>query len=166
MWGQELCRKVENKGLTENSDSIKNSFVWIRHCSTRCWVSSAFFVKSSRPTCFWRPHEPRQRICDLESAEFEYLLPFWSIYSACVCMCMLSRVWLFVTPLTVANQAPLSMAFPRQYWSVLLFPPPGDFSNPGIQPVSLASSVLAGGFFTIVPSRKTHLFCILYIYSF
>ena len=44
MWGQELRRKVQNKGFTENDDSIKNSFVWIRYCSTRCWVSSAFFV--------------------------------------------------------------------------------------------------------------------------
>ena len=51
-------------------------------------------------------------------------------------------------------------------WSVLPFPPPRDFSNPGIQPVSLVSSVLAGGFFAIVPSGKTRLFCILYIYSF
>ena len=35
----------------------------------------------------------------------------------------LSRVRLFVTPWTVANQAPLSMAFSRQeYWSGLPFP--------------------------------------------
>ena len=31
-----------------------------------------------------------------------------------VYVCMLSHVWLCVTPLTVANQAPLSMVFPRQ----------------------------------------------------
>ena len=40
---------------------------------------------------------------------------------------MHSRVWLFVTPGTVAHQVPLSMGFPRQYWSGLPFPPPGDF---------------------------------------
>ena len=29
------------------------------------------------------------------------------------------------------------MAFPRQeYWSGLLFPPPGDLPDPGIEPVS------------------------------
>ena len=37
----------------------------------------------------------------------------------------LSDVWLFVTPWTVALQAPLSMEFSRQeYWSELLFPSP------------------------------------------
>ena len=35
---------------------------------------------------------------------------------------------------TVAHQAPLSMGFPRLYWSGLPFPFPGDLSNPGIEP--------------------------------
>ena len=47
----------------------------------------------------------------------------------------LSRVWLFVTPWTVAHQAPLSMEFSRQeYWSGLPFPSPGDLPNSGIEP--------------------------------
>ena len=47
----------------------------------------------------------------------------------------LSRVQLFVTPWTVAYQAPLSMGFSRQeYWSVLPFPSPGDLPDPGIKP--------------------------------
>ena len=38
-------------------------------------------------------------------------------------------------PPFVAHQAPLSMGFPRQeYWNGLLFPPPGDLPNPGIEP--------------------------------
>ena len=49
----------------------------------------------------------------------------------------LSRVRLFVTPWTVAYQAPQSMEFSRQeYWSGLPFPSPGDLPNPGIEPVS------------------------------
>ena len=53
---------------------------------------------------------------------------------------LLSRVWLFATPWTVAYQAPPSMEFSRQeYWSVLLFPPPGDLPDPGIEPGSPAS---------------------------
>ena len=45
----------------------------------------------------------------------------------------LSRVWLFVTPWTVAYQAPQSMRFSRQeYWSGLPFPFPGDLPDPGI----------------------------------
>ena len=52
-------------------------------------------------------------------------------------MKVLSRVQLFVTPWTVACQAPPSMEFSRQeYWSGLPFPSPGDLPNPGIEPVS------------------------------
>jgi len=49
----------------------------------------------------------------------------------------LNRVWLFVTPWTVAHQAPLSMGFSRQeYWNWLPFPSPGGLPNPGIKPRS------------------------------
>ena len=52
-------------------------------------------------------------------------------------MKLLSRVWLFVTPWTVAYQAPLSMEFSRQeYWSGLPFPSPGDLPDPGNEPGS------------------------------
>ena len=52
---------------------------------------------------------------------------------------LLSRVRLFVTPETVAYQAPLSMEFARQeYWSGLPFPSPGDRLNPGIELTSPA----------------------------
>ena len=51
----------------------------------------------------------------------------------------LSRVQLFVTPWTVAHQAPPSMGFSRQeYWSGLPFPSPGDLPDPGIEPRSPA----------------------------
>ena len=63
--------------------------------------------------------------------------------------CMLSHVQLFATPWTVAHQDPLPMGFPRQeYWRGLLFPPPGDLPNPGIQPMSAMPLALARGFFT------------------
>ena len=48
-----------------------------------------------------------------------------------------SRVQLFVTPWTVALQAPLFMGFSRkEYCSELPFPPLGDLPNPRIKPVS------------------------------
>ena len=54
-----------------------------------------------------------------------------------------------VTPWTVAHQAPLSMGFSRQeYWSGLPCPPPGDLPDSGIEPRSLMSPALAGGFLT------------------
>ena len=41
------------------------------------------------------------------------------------------------------------MGFSRQkYWSGLPFPTQGGLPNPGIEPMSLVSSALAGGFFT------------------
>ena len=44
---------------------------------------------------------------------------------------------LFVTPWTIAHQAPLSMEFSRQeYWSRLPFPTPGSLPDPGIEPTS------------------------------
>ena len=57
-------------------------------------------------------------------------------------------------PRTVARQAPLSVGFSRQeHWSGLPFPSPGDLPNPGIEPTSLASPALAGGFFTTSATR-------------
>ena len=44
-----------------------------------------------------------------------------------------------MTPWTVAHQAPLSREFSRQEdWSGLPCPPPGDLSEPGIEPRSPA----------------------------
>ena len=59
---------------------------------------------------------------------------------------------LSVTPWTVAYQVLLTIEFSRQeYWSGLPFPPPEDTPDPGIEPASLASSALAGRFFTTGP---------------
>ena len=53
-----------------------------------------------------------------------------------------SRVWLFVTPGTVACQARLLMGFSKQeYWSRLPCPPPGDRPHPEIEPKSPALQV-------------------------
>ena len=50
-----------------------------------------------------------------------------------------SALSIFLTPWTVACQAPLSMEFSRQeYWSGLPFPSPGDLPYLGIEPGSLA----------------------------
>ena len=55
----------------------------------------------------------------------------------------------FLTPWTIACQAPLSMGFSRQqYQSGLPRPPLGDPPNPGIEPTSLMSPALLGEFLT------------------
>ena len=38
----------------------------------------------------------------------------------------------------------------QEYWSGLAFLTPGDLPDPGIEPSSLASPALTGGFFTTV----------------
>ena len=51
----------------------------------------------------------------------------------------LSHVQLFVTPWTVAYQAPPSMGFSKQeYWYGFPFPSPGNLPNPRIKPGSPA----------------------------
>ena len=68
------------------------------------------------------------------------------------CMCVCSVMSDSAIPWTVACRAPLSMGFPRQeYWSGLPLPTPGDLPYSGMEPMSLESSALAGGFLTTVP---------------
>ena len=65
----------------------------------------------------------------------------------CVCVCAQSRyhVRVFVTPWTVAHQAPLPVEFSRQeYWSGLPFHFPGDLPHLGVEPTSLVSVSCTG----------------------
>ena len=55
-----------------------------------------------------------------------------------------------------------STGFPRQkYWSQLPFPFPGDLPDPGIEPPSFMSPVLADGFFTSESPEKLQWCCVL-----
>ena len=64
-----------------------------------------------------------------------WLINSYLVLCVCVCVCLsFSHIQLFVTPWTIACQAPLSMGFSRQeYWRGLPFPSPGDLPNPGIE---------------------------------
>ena len=74
----------------------------------------------------------------------EFFLVLFVVTHPCIpnvlcCAWLLSHVGLFVTPWTVACQAPLSIGFFRQeYWNGLPCPPPGYLPNPGIKPSSPA----------------------------
>ena len=58
-------------------------------------------------------------------------------------------------PWAIAHQAPLSMGFPsQQYWSVLLFSPPGDFPDKGIKSTSPVSPALQADSLPTEPSGK------------
>ena len=75
----------------------------------------------------------------------------WKLKVGYLCnvrVCLLCHVQPFVIPWTIAHQTPLSLEFPRQEileWVAISYS--RGSSNPGIKPVSLASSALAGRFF-------------------
>ena len=62
---------------------------------------------------------------------------------ACKRAVLLQCVRLCVTQWMVAHQAPLSMVGGdrQEYWSGLLWLPPGYLPDPGIEPVSLTSNL-------------------------
>ena len=88
---------------------------------------------------------------------YSWIVLEWSV---CACSVMPDSWW--AHGLYVAHQAPLSMEFSRQeYWSGLLFPPPEDLPDLGIEPMfNLASLALVGRFFTTEPQGKPHLYLI------
>ena len=74
---------------------------------------------------------------------------------------LLCHVQFFVTPWTVAHQAPLSMGlFRQEYWSELPFPSPADLPNPVVETAPPVYPALAGCFFTTEPPGKPPSFCL------
>ena len=100
-------------------------------------------------------------VSDLKSCPPSHsrLLPNRELSPACGLHCF-SRVRLFATPGAAARQVPPSVGFSRQeYGSGLLFPSPGDLPDPGIEPPSLRSPALAGGFFTTSSTWEAPISC-------
>ena len=98
------------------------------------------------PPVFPRLHRPKNKkplimtscnfMGDFIAFSTQFLMCAWS----------LSHIRLFVTPWTVARQAPLCIGFSRQeYWRGLPFASPGNLPDPGIKPESPS---LAGGVLT------------------
>ena len=48
-----------------------------------------------------------------------------------------------------------------EHWSGLPFPPPGDLPDAGIEPASLMSPALAGGFFTTSDTWEASIFMVI-----
>ena len=64
-------------------------------------------------------------------------MALYVFYHAMLMLSCFSHVRLFVTPWSIARQAPLPMEFCRQeYWSGLPFPPSGAPPDPGMETVS------------------------------
>ena len=71
-----------------------------------------------------------------KKSQFEKAVCLLGKMKLCVCTCLVTQSCpaLFVTPWTVADQAPLSMGFSRQeYCSGLPFPFPRDLPDLGIK---------------------------------
>ena len=134
--------KQEEKALPHPGPGVQHlprpirAAYWQEHnqngiCAT-AWVSN--MGKNDPTSSLW------------DSFSFLPLLP--SLVYVFSCSVVSSDLW---PPWTVAHQAPLPMEFSRQeYWRGLPFPLPGDPPNPGIEPVTLRSSALAGRFFTTI----------------
>ena len=85
-----------------------------------------------------------------------FLNDFPSDYCVSVCY-LLSHVWLFLTPWTVASQAPPSVEFSRQEcWSGWPYSSPGDLPRHRDLPTSLMS-LASGRFFTISATWEAYL---------
>ena len=71
-----------------------------------------------------------------------------------VCSQLLSHVHLFLTPWTMARQAPLSGIFQARILEWVAISYSRGLLDPGIKPTSLMSLTLEGRFFTTVPPGK------------
>ena len=90
----------------------------------------------------------------------------WILWVFCIFVCVLSHVQFFTMLWTVACQVPLSMGvFRQEYWSGLLFPPPGDLPKPGIKPTSPISPAVQVDSLPTEPSEKPILYFICIIVS-
>ena len=85
------------------------------------------------------------------------------ISTLCVCSVLQSCLTLFdLVDGSPPGSSARGILFPSQeYWSWLSFPAPEDLPDPEIQPLSLAPTALAGGFFTIAPHGKAYFYLAL-----
>ena len=98
-----------------------------------------------------------------------YQLSISYLFYMCVCAymhahCVLSRVWLFWNPLD--SSPPTVGIFRPEYWNGLPFTTQGDHPDPGIEPESLVSPELTGGFFTTTLPGKPLSISYMVMYMF
>ena len=105
------------------------------HRDTQSWTRLSDWTEMS--SLFWHSLSNTFSSVIYENM-FSYFLPFRH-FSTPLPLCggggLVTQSYLtLMTPWTVVYQAPLSMGFSRQeYWSGLLWPPPGDLPDPEIK---------------------------------
>jgi len=117
------------------------------------WGFSSWFIAFL--LCFYVVKRERAPVYSSSYKDINLIMGFTLTISwvgASVVSDSLQRLWI------VAHWAFLSMGFFRQgYWSGLPCPPPADLPNPGTEPVSRMSSLLAGRFFITSTTWESHL---------
>ena len=115
--------------------SLHDMMLWAQEC--RQPAGGGKGKETNFPLGIPKGNQPCQHLDFIPLRLILGLLIFWTVHG-CV-LSHFSRVWLFVTPQTVAHQAPLSMGFSSQeYWSGLLGRPPRNLSHPVIKSTSPA----------------------------
>ena len=138
---------LEHVSKAEDGTLEKSSVLTIPiRTTTVSFVFAPLFLSSfvlSKEQCLAHRKHTRIKITLLHQTSLKSKIP------SCYYACMLSCVQLYPTLWIAACQTPLSMGFSGQlYLSRLLCPPPRDLPDPGIEPTSVTSPVLAGRFIT------------------
>ena len=112
----------------------------------RWWTGSQPCLAPSSPSVKWVGWRIRGRRSK-DHIHLDFIIGAKSLQS---CPALFSSLW------TATRQALLSLGFSRQgYWSGWPCPPPGDLSDPGMEPASLVSTALTvGGSFPLAPPGK------------
>ena len=149
-----------HKNLAQKLKQIKHNLNTQRHAQTPTflWLRRPAETEMTLRTDFEKQRKghplqlfPAWKFHELDPKEWEWegCVILYDINKACVCVCLVSCVWLFVTPWTVARKAPLSMGFSGQeYWIGFPLPSLRDYPDTGTKPMSPVFSCIVGRFFT------------------
>ena len=100
----------------------------IKHQVSRAKLKFSYFRMWENQTINYRPNSDQKVVKILGKIHIDTYIYIFKEYIFVAAVYLPSHVGLFVTPWTVARQAPLPMGFSRQeYWSGLPFPLQGIF---------------------------------------
>ena len=83
----------------------------------------------------------------------------------CLCACSFAQLCLTLCdPMNCSQPGSSVHGIPQagtlEWTAMEWIPPPGNFPNPGIEPISLISPALAGGFFTTSTTWEAQTTCV------
>ena len=140
--------------------SITNSRTWLKLMSIELVMPSIHLV-FCHPLLLLPPTPPSIRVFSSESS-LHMRWPKYRSFSFSISpsnehpgLISFRMDWLDLLAVQGTHQAPLSIGFSKkEYWSGLPCCPSGDFPDPGMEPMSLMSHILAGRCFPLMPPGK------------